>query len=345
MRTLLAALAASALLACTLPLAGCSAATAAEEDPEVAGLDAESSEDELSARGGVQIVVSVDWEGRNLDPANLRAMSEFRAAMPGVRIVQFLNAAYFTKPGANSAETEAQIRTTLRPSDELGLHIHGWKRLFEASGVKFRATPNFWGTNELSGDCTFDCGHEVPISAYDEAELEKVIRFSILTLEGNGLGHARSFRAGGWMAKDNVRQALVANGIAWDSSAVPTAYLAGELQGLPVLDWLGDLWRGTTATSQPYTIATPAGALKEVPDNGALADYVTADEMVDVFQQAKARYLKNKTQPQVVSIGFHQETAARYLPRVRDALTRIDAIARAEKIPVTSVTTRSLRVR
>ncbi len=344
MRTSMLAVAAATLLACVLPLAGCSAATS-ESEAESLGLDAQASEEELSARGGVQIVVSVDWEGRDLDAANLRAMSEFRAAMPGVRIVQFLNAAYFTKPQANSAAVTTQIRSTLLPGDELGLHIHGWKRLFEASGVKFRTTPNFWGTNELANDCAFDCGHEVPISAYDEAELEKVIRFSVTTLEGNGLGHARSFRAGGWMAKDHVRQALVANGIVWDSSAVPQPFLAGELRGLPVLDWLGELWRDTTPASQPYKISTPAGTLNEVPDNGALADYVTAEEMVDVFQQAKARYLKNKTQPQVVSLGFHQETATRYLPRLRDALVRIDAIARAEKIPVTSVTTRSLRVR
>ena len=334
----------SALALLVLPLVACGA----EGDSgasRTGDVQAETSEDDLSRRSGVQIVVSVDWEGSDLAAENLRAMSDFRAAMPGVRIVQFLNAAYFTKPGADSAKVKSQIRSTLLPNDELGLHIHGWKRLFEASGVTFRATPNFWGTSQLSNDCAFDCGHEVPISAYDEPELEKVVSFSLTTLQQNGFGRAKSFRAGGWMAKENVRQALVVNGIVWDSSAVPQPFLAGELQGLPVLSWLGELWSNTSAASQPYKISTPAGILNEVPDNGALADYMTSDEMLGVFQQAKARYLQNRSQVQVVSIGFHQETAARYLPRVQDALTRILVIAKAEKIPVSTVTTADLRVR
>jgi hypothetical protein len=335
--------------ALVFPLAACSSATPpAEEGPHTVaekGRETEASEEELSSRGGVQVVVSVDWEGRDLETANLQAMVSFRAAMPEVRMVQFLNAAYFTKLGANSADLKTKIRSTLLPTDELGLHIHGWKRLFEASGVTFRATPNFWGTNELSNDCAFDCGHEVPISAYDEPELEKVVKFSISTLESHGFGRAKSFRAGGWMARENVRQALVANGITWDSSAVPQPFLSQELRGLPLLEWLGELWSGTTAASQPYRITTPAGSLNEVPDNGALADYVTAEEMVAVFQQAKERYLQNKSVPQVVSLGFHQETAARYLPRLQEALTKMNAIAKAEKIPMATVTTRSLSVR
>ena len=171
-----------------------------------------------------------------------------------------------------------------------------------------------------------------------------MIGFSIATLEANGLGHAKSFRAGGWMAMDNVRQALVAKGIVWDSSAVPQPYLAAELGTLPLLQWVGDEWKGTTAASQPYVIPTAKGPLKEVPDNGALADYVSADEMVDVFQQAKTRWIADKTKNQVVSIGFHQETAANYLPRVRAALDRIFAIAKTEQIPISRVTTKSLRV-
>jgi hypothetical protein len=303
----------------------------------------DDSDDALGAKGRVQIVVSVDWEGRDLLPENLNAMKQLRADYPTVRLVQFLNAAYFTKPGANPANVRAQIQTALKSTDELGLHIHGWKRLFEAAGVTFRSTPTFWGRSWLSNDCSFDCGHEVPISAYTEPELEKVIAFSIATLETNGLGHAKSFRAGGWMARDAVRQALVAQGITWDSSAVPSAYLATELAGLPLLDWIDAEWKGTSPATQPYVITTAKGKLKELPDNGALADYVTADEMVDVFRQATVRWKADPTRDQVVSIGFHQETAAKYLPRVREALDRMATIAKTEKIPISRVTTKSLR--
>jgi hypothetical protein len=331
-----------AVLLATLSLTG--ACGAADEGAAVDEETREADENALTGVGRVQIVVSVDWEGRDLLPQNLDAMKSLRRDYPTVRIVQFLNAAYFTKPGASATTVRDQIKSTLLPTDDLGLHIHGWKRLFEASGVTFRSTPTFWGRNYLSNDCAFDCGHEVPISAYSEPELEKVIGYSIATLEANGLGHARSFRAGGWMAKDNVRQALVAKGILWDSSAVPQPYLAAELGTLPLLQWVGDEWKGTNAASQPYVITTAKGPLKEVPDNGALADYVSADEMVDVFQQAKTRWSADKKKNQVVTIGFHQETAATYLPRIRAALDRILAIAAAEKIPITRATTKSLRV-
>lgn len=327
-----------ALVLAALPLTG--ACSASDVDATVDDETREANEDALTGKGRVQIVVSVDWEGRDLLPQNLDAMKALRRDYPTVRIVQFLNAAYFTKPGANATTVSAQIKSALLPTDDLGLHIHGWKRLFEASGVAFRTTPNFWGRPYLSNDCSFDCGHEVPISAYTEPELEKVIGFSIATLEANGLGHAKSFRAGGWMAKDNVRQALVAKGIVWDSSAVPQPYLAAELGTLPLLQWVGEEWKGTTAASQPYVITTAKGPLKEVPDNGALADYVSADQMYGTWEANKAAFLAgNKKKNVVVSIGFHHETAAIYLPQLEAALTRIYANAKDEKLPLESVTT------
>jgi hypothetical protein len=299
--------------------------------------DEESSE--LKTKGRIQILVTVDWEGRDLAESNLRAMHEFRAEFPRVRMVQFLNAAYFTKPGADANEVTSKIRTALLPTDELGLHVHGWKRLFEAAGVKFRTSPSFWGASyPLQGDCNYDCGHEISISGYTESELEKVVRFSIDTLERNGFGRAKSFRAGGWMATEPVRQAIVASGIVWDSSAVPRDFLAGELQGLPLLDMVTANWKGITDTSQPYAI----GALGELPDNGALADYVTADEMVKVFEDNEALLQKDPTVTRTVVIGFHEETAAKYLYRVKDALVRIMDLAAKDKVPISFVTTRSV---
>jgi len=298
---------------------------------------------ELRGKGRIQIVVSVDWEGRDLEARNLQAMSDLRGAMPDVRIVQFLNAAYFTKPGADAAEVRAKIKSTLLPTDELGLHVHGWKRLVEASGVTFRTRPNFWGRATVSGDCSYDCGHEVSIGAYTEPEVEKIIAKSLAVLEQNGFGRAKSFRAGGWMATEPVREALVASGIRWDSSAVPREHLASEISTLPLLDWVGTTWKGTTSTTQPYAIATPAGTLDELPDNGALADYMTADDMVAVFRANADEWAKDPKSTRVVGIGFHQETAADYVPRVRDAIDRIKAEAKARKVPLSFVSTRSVR--
>jgi hypothetical protein len=309
-----------------LALVGCSASERAE-----------SSTDDVSAGGKMQLVVTVDWEGRDLEEGNLRAMRDLHARFPQVKIVHFLNAAYFTKPGADAADAKARIASTIAGGDEKGLHIHGWKRLFEASGVTFKTSPTFWGTALRSEDCTSDCGHEVPISLYSADELRKVVKFSIAKLEENGLGHAKSFRCGGWIAKDNVREAIAAEGIRFDHSAVPTPFLAGKLSGTPLLEWLGDLW-DTNELSQPHRL----GDLVEVPDNGALADYVTTEQMTSTFEANKAEYLRDRKKNVVVSIGFHQETAERYLPQVEAALERIYDTAEREHIPLESVTSEAL---
>jgi hypothetical protein len=329
MRSSPAPLAALAALAAVALATGCSSADASPAGPDREG------EDELRARRGIQLVVTVDWEGSDLEEANLAAMESFRRRFPDVRLVQFLNAAYYTKPGANAASVTRQIQRGLGAKDERGLHIHGWKRLFEASGVRFLSTPNFWGTSYLSDSCAYDCGHEVPLTAYTTDDLRKVIRYSVKTLDGAGFGKATSFRCGGWVSAEPVQAALSAEGFRFEHSRVPSKFLQGEIGQLPLWRWVDALWTGTDELSQPSKLAT--SGLTELPDNGALADYVTADEMVQVFEANRDAFLRDRSRPRLVSIGFHQETAARFLPRLEEALARIFASGKAAGVPVTSV--------
>jgi hypothetical protein len=308
----------------------------ASADPDAASsaaasnVDARSTAEAATARATVKVVVTVDWEGLDLAEANLQAMEDLRADYPQVRLVQFLNAAYYTKPDADVAAVTASLRRVVRGGDELGLHVHGWKSLFAASGVRFRPGPTFWGTTLTADDCASDCGHEVPISAYTQGELSRVVAYSVDVLAGEGFGRATSFRAGGWMASPAVRGALESQGFRYDHSAVPSTFLAGELKGEPLLAWVGQLWPQTTATTQPYRL----GGLTEVADNGALSDYVTAREMLAVFDAAVKQSIQTGTTT-VVSIGFHQETATDYLPRLRGALDGIAQREAAGKVRVT----------
>jgi hypothetical protein len=73
--------------------------------------------------------------------------------------------------------------------------------------------------------------------------------------------------------------------------------------------------------------------LVEVPDNGCLADYVTADQMVDTFK-AVVQSGQREAKPVVLSLGFHQETAAKFLPRLRNALLEIELRAAMQRIPL-----------
>lgn len=299
-------------------------------------------EQDHTERGSITILVTVDWEGRDLLESNLSAMENLRERFPDLKLVHFLNAAYFTKPDASATDVTKKINRAVLPGDERGLHIHGWKELFEASGVAFRNEPTFWDEHGTVTNCTFDCGHEVPISAYEVAELQKVIRFSVDTLDDNGFGRAVSFRAGGWMADAKVREALVLEGFITENSAVPSDFLESEIGELPLHGWVEDLWRGTTSISQPHEIDTESGWLIEVPDNGALADYMTGPEMVSVYEDNKEEWLANTRSEIIVSIGFHQETAAKFTPRVAEALDKILEDAKANDIPVKFATIEEL---
>ena len=70
---------------------------------------------------------------------------------------------------------------------------------------------------------------------------------------------------------------------------------------------------------QPYWIETPAGRLLEMPDSGAPADYLTTDEMLDHLR-AELRRAEHGQRTRFAQVGFHQEGAGDYMPRVVVAL-------------------------
>jgi len=267
----------------------------------------------------MRVVVSVDWEGSGFEADDLAAFCEFRDDFPNIPLTHFLNAAYFTRLGPNdvmgAVSASDKIRTVLRDGDEIGLHVHADNHLLHAAGVAPKKFPSWDNLPDLTG-------HSVPLSTFSEAEVRQIVHFSCRTLMQQGFDRPRAFRAGGWHAGSNVLNALAAEGFIVDSSEVPH-------------DWLpkgfGDverLWPNATRLSQPYRFE---GGIVEVPDNGCLADYVTSDQMVDTFN-AVARSARQK--PAVLSLGFHQETAAKFLPRLRSALGQIERRAAMQGIPL-----------
>ncbi len=268
----------------------------------------------------VRIAISVDWEGRDLAAINLRAFASFRKAHPDVPLTHFLNAAYFTKPDADAATVTAQIRRVLRPTDELGLHIHPWQSLVEAAGVVFRSEPTIWGPGRRMRRGRRDAGHEISVEAYAVDEFRAIVRKSKELLAANGFVLGTSFRAGAWLAGPRVREAIRREGFLVDSSATDTAW-HDEIARTALPQMMRAIWPDVTCHTQPFTIETPAGTLLEMPDTGALADYVTAAEMSGHVNDAAERLGGDR----FVHLGFHQETAARYLPRVIAALRTIKA--------------------
>jgi hypothetical protein len=238
----------------------------------------------------------------------------------------------------NPDEVQKKIFSVLRKGDEQGLHIHGWRSLFESAGVSYKYSPS-WTVERptLPASSELDYGHDVPISSYSTEELRTVIQYSLEILKKYDFMRPFGFRAGGWMATPDVLKAIQEEGFLFDSSAVPP-HLLKERRKSPILHrWLEQLWPNTLEKTQPYVILPEEkglGPLWEVPDNGCLADYMTGEEMLWVFQQ-NWKALKDKKLANdriTVSIGFHQETAAKYLPRISEGLKLIGRYCRKENI-------------
>lgn len=281
----------------------------------------------------IRIVVSVDWEGRRLDLDNLQAMQKFRKDYPEVKLQHFLNAAYYTKKGANSKKITRLIRSVLKEGDEHGLHVHSWKSLVEASGVNFRTGPSFVYPEADLSACDFDdCGHDIAINAYSKDELRSILRFSVDTLQSHGFDRAKSFRAGGWQADNKVLSALAAEGFTLDSSATDAEFLFEKWGNLRLYPMVGELWPETRTTSQPSLISTESGDILELPNNGCLADYTTAEVIADSFQKNVDFMKQNPGKDVYLSIGFHQETAARYLSELRKGIDLIKEKAALQTI-------------
>jgi len=289
----------------------------------------------IIAQGRVRIVVSVDWEGKDLQPANLRSMRNFRRDHPDIPLQHFLNAAYYTKIQADAAQITKSIKSVLLRGDEHGLHIHAWRRLVESAGVKFRTSPSFVMDGYMIADCAIDCGQEIALTGYTTAELRKIIARSNEILQREGFNRPKSFRAGGWQADDNVLEALAAEGFTLDSSATYAEFLRPSWSKYNLFGFVAKLWSQTTPTSQPYIYKTSSGLkILELPNNACLSDYMTGSDMLKVFQSNALILKKNPTKDIYLSIGFHQETAAEYLPRLREAIKLIRSYSKRNKIPI-----------
>lgn len=291
----------------------------------------------------IYVVVSVDWEGRSLLDENLEAMKSFRTRHPDVPMQQFLNAAYYTKVGAEISITTTKIKSVLLPDDELGMHLHAWSSLLEKAGVAPRFAPNFSGEQEQFaadgnpldwGYYPEDLGYDVPIDRFEVEELCKVIETSNKIISEHGFRPATSFRAGGWMGGENVHEAIVSMGFRSDSSAANTRFVKARLGDMPIYRWITELWPDIHDNSQPYRLNTKVGDIWELPNNACLVDYTSADEVVDVFEKNLLLWKQNPERDVFVSTGFHQETAARHLCRLDEAIIKIKDLSIQQSLPL-----------
>jgi hypothetical protein len=153
------------------------------------------------------------------------------------------------------------------------------------------------------------------------------------------MGKPTAFRAGGWSLELPVMRALADSGYVSDSSAVNWARMEEwkDDAGATLYQWNMAAWAPIGNTTQAYYPTEgsllPGGSGATIPvleltDNGILADYVLADEMIEIFH---ANWDGGAlAEPVEVSIGYHppsidyDDGRGRFFERLDGALTHID---------------------
>lgn len=157
------------------------------------------------------------------------------------------------------------------------------------------------------------------LTAYSVPELESILTVSQAILQAHGFRLGAGFRVAGGVASPELLQAVRKRGLTWDSSALAADWL-DEVPALQAA--VKASWPGITPESQPYWVETKHGRLLEFPATGAMADYLSAEEMADHVSAAVRRSAETR-KPAYVLLGLHQETADVYAPRLESVLRAV----------------------
>ncbi len=273
-------------------------------DADLSGLEpgehslllAASGEDQAFARFDVMrshpyyVLVTNDWDRSYKEQGWLTRQEELHANHPAMKMTHFVGPYTFTDPEV-SAEHAADLVAWLQGmvaayDDEIGLHVHPYCNFVETTSVPCRHEPSF-------GYASDETGYTVELSSYGPEETQVLFEQAVSLFEANGIGTPTSFRAGGWTAAIHTLEALAATGFVVDTSGANWARLE-EWEGIPdagLYEWNQEHWATIGDTSQPYypseddILASdpPVVPVLEVPDNGALVDYVDYYEIVEIF--------------------------------------------------------------
>jgi hypothetical protein len=263
-----------------------------------------------------------------MGPGEFARMEELRARHSGLKITQFFAPYHYTDPEL-TPERKVEIDTWIKQQrddfgDELGLHIHGWCHFVTTTAVDCRTKESFYRDDGT--------GYTTILAAYTEDEMTRILQGAVDMFDAQGLGRPLSFRAGGWTADGKVLRALANTGFHTDSSAVPAQYLS-SWKGYDLYSWTMSNWAGVTDTAQPYypletapAQADPSRSLPilEIPDNGVLVDYVTAEDMLRIYasNHPNGGVLER---PTLYQVGFHSTNfSTEYFERLDTALDEVD---------------------
>ncbi len=290
--------------------------------------------------------LTVDWEGEHFH--NLSDLLKLRKQIGNhIPITHFICPAYFSKSIKNARQ---KIQKAIFDNDEIALHIHCFESLIKQSNVEFRTKPDFYNKHSKFMKKFFsllpkklqaqNTGRGVPLSAYTYEEIVKIIETSkTIMLDNFDIKQIDSFRAGGWLASDNVLLALENNNFKYDSSATPPEVLSQNYcnnNDGNFKDDYDDSYEGftemiikmwghqiqteyyvsnsltqkycndsyITPLTQPYCLNN----LIEMPNNVSMSDFASVEKtMLPVLKKAIESIKNNEEKDFFYNVGFHQE--------------------------------------
>jgi hypothetical protein len=276
------------------------------------------------SKGQVVVALTIDWEGAYFSPEGLDALAETRRRLgEATPLTHFVSAAYYTKDAPDPKATTI-LTEEIKKTDELAVHLHGWRSLAKAAGIEPKLSPSFLtGTEKLLEFEDGDVGFDLDLDAYSVPDLRALVRTTRRLLEQTKLPISRSFRAGGYLGTPKVLQALREEGFTVDSSATDYRQL-DERKDDVLPKRIRAIWPGIDTTAQPWLFDAAGGRLLEMPV-AAFADYAEAAEIIAIFEAAHKRLQQAPERDVFVVIGFHMETAQDFSSRLVEAIDKVRA--------------------
>ncbi|MCA9679271.1 MAG: hypothetical protein H6709_05020 [Kofleriaceae bacterium] len=256
-------------------------------------------------------MMTTDWDFSDPTAVSTDFMDQLHDDHPSLLITHFVGPYTFTDPAVSDAR-EAELVSWIKAQrddhgDEIGLHIHPYCNFVEYAGL----TCNIDDSTVYSTDAT---GYTVQVAAYGDADFRTLLETADQLFMERGLGKPITFRAGGWTASIETMRALAATGYVADTSANNWARMEewDTPRGGTLYDWNMEHWASIGDTSQPYypnqddilADTAPTLDILEVPDNAIMVDYVSVDEMVEIFDE-NWDGVSGLTRPTSYMMGFH----------------------------------------
>ncbi len=258
---------------------------------------------------------TTDWDFSEPSQATLDWQDELNDRHPGVEITNFVGPYTFTDPAITDAR-ELELVDWLKlqrdeHGDEIALHIHPYCNFVEYAGLTCIIDDSTVYETDASG-------YTIKVAAYGDTDFRTLLETADELFMERGLGKPTTFRAGGWTATIETLRALAATGYVADTSAnnwVRMEEWNRPFSSATLYDWNMEHWLPINDTSQPYYPSdddilldgAPHLDILEVPDNAIMVDYVSVEEMVEIFH-ANWPLDSALLEPTSFMMGYHPST-------------------------------------